>query len=280
MTESNTTRVPEKSGTLVIRTTTDEQRIDTMRFKPNGVTTALAILASVIGGYGIFTALHNLQHAPIPIALLGIALFEGAAVGFAMQAIENAKEGDNPYPWLMGTVGIIVVGAAVQFLSAIREGNGYVVGIIMAMAPIVAITLLVGEISLYLRKHGRIDGSVLNPASRIPRDMVRRFPRAAGIAKNLVAIDRTLNAQDAMVQALELAPPNLDSSVAVNTNSRKTARNLTVEGIIGKAKKEVPTAPESTPGTVSTPTTTVTPNTASSNGHNVTGQPVTITRRK
>lgn len=250
-----------------------------MRFKPNPVITGLAVLASVIGGYGIFTALHSLQHLPIIVAMLGITLFEGAALGFAWLAIDNAKEGDNPYPWLMGTVAIIAIGAMVQFLSAIKEGNGYVVGIIMAMAPIVAITLMVGEIALYLRKHGRTDGSVLNPASRIPRDMKRRFPRAAAIAENLVAIDRTLTAQDAMVEALELAKPQLDSTRAVNENSRKVSRGLTVERIITDAKKEVPTDPTASASTVPAPAT-VTPNTASSNGHNVTGQPVTITRRK
>lgn len=246
-----------------------------MKFRLNPVTTGLAILASIIGGYGIYTALHTIYGAPIPIAVLGIALFEGAAVGFATQAIENAKEGDSPMPWIMAMVGVIIVGAIVQFFSTLTEGKGIIVGVVMAMAPVVAIALFIGEVSLYLRKIGRSDGSILDPASRIPRDMKRRFPRAAGIAENMVAINRTLTAQDAIVKALALAPPQLDNTVVVNDRSRKVSRNLATDDIMAQAEKEVLTADAALPDAP-----TVTPSAASSNGHNPTGKAVRIAARR
>lgn len=237
-----------------------------MKFRLNTITTALAILASTISGYGVFYALHTLAHVPFLIAILGIALFEGAAVGFATLAIQYAKEGDNPFPWIFATVGVIIVGCIVQFSSAIVEGHGFVAGIIMAMAPIVAISLFVGEILLYLNRLGRLDGSILNPASRIPRDMRQRFPRAAAIAENFAAIDRTITAQDAMLKALEIAPPNLDSTRPVIDNPRKVSRGLTAEKVLDKAEKEVATASEGTTETVTSKAITP-PQGASLNGH-------------
>ena len=69
----------------------------------------------------------------------------------------------------MAITAIAVFAAVVQLIAAILEGKGVLFGLVMAMAPVAAITLWVVEMRRYFRLRGRAAGTVAPPASRSNR---------------------------------------------------------------------------------------------------------------
>jgi hypothetical protein len=164
----------------------------------NPVMLALGSLAAVVGGWGLYTMMTEIGHAPGFIGVISIAILELFAVGLGIHAVKVAQDGDSPFVFNLGITLIAVLAAAVQFASAVVEGKGVLFGVVMATAPIAAITLWVIEMRRFFRLRGRAAGTVAQPAATIEPALWLRFTRQAWVAKKYALIDRSLGADDAM----------------------------------------------------------------------------------
>ena len=169
-----------------------------MSIRLNPIMLALGSLAAIVGGWGLYTMMTGIGHAPGFIGVISIAILELFAVGLGIHAVKVAQDGDSPFPFNLGITLIALLAAAVQFTAAIEEGKGVLFGVVMSMAPIAAITLWVIEMRRFFRLRGRAAGTVAQPAATIEPAMWLRFFRAALKAKEYALIDRTLGADDAM----------------------------------------------------------------------------------
>lgn len=196
-----------------------------MRMNP--ILLILGAMAAAVGGWGMFTVMTEVGQAPAFIAVISIAIFELFAVGLGIHAVKVAGDGDSPFVFNLGIVLIAITAAVVQFVGAIVEGKGVLFGIVMAMAPIAAITLWVVEMRRYFRIRGRAAGTVAQPPATIEPMMWVRFPKQAAAAKRFALVDRTLGADDAMKLGL-LATQQKPGPVV----PARVARNIAIESVV------------------------------------------------
>lgn len=169
-----------------------------MTIRINPVLFALGSLAAVVSGWGLYTMMTEIGHAPGFIGMISIAILELFAAGLGIHAVKVAQDGDSPFVFSLAIVLIAVLAAVVQFASAVVEGKGVLFGVVMATAPVAAITLWVIEMRRFFRLRGRAAGTVAPPAATIEPALWLRFGRQAWVAKKYALIDRTLGAGDAM----------------------------------------------------------------------------------
>ena len=183
-----------------------------MNVRLNPVLLALGTLAGIVGGWGLYTMMTEIGHAPGLIGVISIAILELFAVGLGIHAVKVARDGDSPFAFNAAITLIAVFAAVVQLVAAIVEGRGVLFGLVMAMAPVAAITLWVVEMRRYFRLRGRAAGTVAPPRRTIEPAMWVRFPRQAWTAKKFALIDRTLGCDDAMkLGILHGTPPRSPS---------------------------------------------------------------------
>jgi hypothetical protein len=171
------------------------------------ITLLLGTLAAVVSGWGWYSLMVHEAHAPAWIAALGIAAFELFVVGLARTSVRTALDGDSPAPYTAGIVAVAVLAMALQFAAAITEGWGWVVGVVLAMAPAAAITLWVAHIRRLFRLRGRVNGTVAQPPATVEVSIWLRNFRAAWAAKSLAVLDRTLSPKDAVILGLQATRP-------------------------------------------------------------------------
>jgi hypothetical protein len=220
-----------------------------MRVRLHPVMGVLGLLALLVSAWGLYTAMTTMGGAPGWVGVLSVAVMELFAVGLAIHAVHVARDGDSPAPFNTGIVLIAVLAATVQFSAAVSEGKGVLVGAVLALAPIAAITLWVVEVRRFFRLQGRLAGTVAAPAATIEPALWLRFPKAAWEAKRYALLDRTLGAKDALLlglQATTQPPKQIDPPVRID-------RGLTAEQVLPEMRSIPATAPA--------------PETAALNGH-------------
>ena len=214
-----------------------------MSIKLNPIMMILGTLAAVVGGWGLYTMMTGIGHAPGFIGVISIAILELFAVGLGVHAIKVAEDGDSPFPFNLGITLIALLAAGVQFTAAVQEGKGVLFGVVMAMAPIAAITLWVIEMRRFFRLRGRAVGTVAQPAATIEPALWLRFTRQAWTAKKFALIDRTLGADDAMKLGILHATPTPKAITAPLRRDRRIA----VEDVMPELRSLTPGQPAQTP---------------------------------
>lgn len=174
--------------------------------RPNAVLMILGTIAAIVGGWGLFVMMTTVGGAPVFIGVMAVGLFELFAIGLGIHSIKVAQDGDSPAPFNIAIVAVALIAAVVQYTAALMEGKGHLFGVVMAMAPIAAITLWVIELRRYFRIRGRAVGTVAAPAATIELSMWLRFPKESFTAKRFALLDRTLGADDAVKLGILHAP--------------------------------------------------------------------------
>jgi hypothetical protein len=192
--------------------------------KYNKTTLLLGTIAGIVSAWG-FLVILTANGAPWYVAILGTVVIEGFALGIGNHAITVARDGDDSRPYMFIAAGIAAIAAGIQLLGAITEGKDIVSGILLAMAPIAAITLWTLEVSRHNRVHDRRTGRIASePPARIGTDMRKMFPDAAEYAQRLAFMDRELTADDAMTEALNTV--GTDPAPAVRTGKKSRGIKL------------------------------------------------------
>lgn len=204
----------------------------------NPILLLLGTLGGIVGGWGLFTMMTQIGHAPGFIGIISIAILELFAVGLGVHAVKVAQDGDSPFPFNLGITLIAIFAAVVQFAAAIQEGKGALFGLVMAMAPISAITLWVIEMRRFFRVNGRAAGTVAQPAATIEPALWLRFFRQANLAKRYALLDRTLGADDAMKMGILHGTPK----ARPNNAPVRVPRNLAIEDVMEEFKSLNPGA--------------------------------------
>jgi hypothetical protein len=193
------------------------------------VTIVLGTLAGAVSAWGWYSLMVHQAGAPALIAWLAIGCFELFVLGLAHMSVRVANDGDSPAPYTAGIVLVALAAMVLQFSAAITEGWGWIVGAVLAMAPLAAITLWVSHIRRVFRLRGRAVGTVAPPASTIELSVwVRRF-RAAWAAKGMAVLDRTLSSNDALILGIAATRPQ--ARAAVEPPAR-VARGLQYEDVV------------------------------------------------
>lgn len=213
-----------------------------MRVRLHPVMGVLGLLALLVSAWGLYTAMTTMGGAPGWVGVISVAVMELFAVGLAIHAVNVARDGDSPAPFNVGIVLIALLAAIVQFSAAVSEGKGVLVGAVLAMAPVAAITLWVIEVRRFFRLQGRAAGTVAAPAATIEPALWLRFPKAAWAAKRYALLDRTLGAKDALLLGLQTttqAPTQVAAPVRVD-------RGLTAEQVLPEMRS-IPATPPTVP---------------------------------
>jgi hypothetical protein len=192
--------------------------------------------------------------APPVIGVISIAILELFAVGLGVHAVKVARDGDSPFPFNLGITLIAVIAAVVQFAAAVQEGKGVLFGVVMAMAPIAAITLWVVEVRRFFRLQGRVAGTVAQPAATIEPALWVRFFKQAWTAKKFALIDRSLGADDAMKLGILHSQPKPKALVAPVRRDRGIAVEDVVPQLRSLTASTASTSAAPTAGPESTPT--------------------------
>lgn len=200
-------------------------------FRPNLFMFVLGALAVVVSAWGLYSAL-TAAGAPGLIAVLAIAGFELFALGLGVHAVKVAQDGDSPAPFTAGLILIAIAGAFVQFSSALAEGKGWTVGVILAMMPIAAITLWAAELRRHFRLRGRAAGIVAAPAATFEPALWLFFRRATLAAKRMAWIDRTLGANDAFLLGMKETAPRPKVEAPAYVPPARVARNIRAEDVV------------------------------------------------
>jgi hypothetical protein len=225
-----------------------------MSIKLNPIMLVLGALAAVVGGWGLYTVMTRIGGAPPVIGVISIAILELFAVGLGIHAVKVARDGDSPFPFNLGITLIAVVAAVVQFAAAVQEGKGVLFGVVMAMAPIAAITLWVVEVRRFFRLQGRAAGTVAQPAATIEPALWVRFFKQAWTAKKFALIDRSLGADDAMKLGILHTQPKPKALVAPVRRDRGIAVEDVVPQLRSLTASTASTSAAPTAGPDSTPT--------------------------
>lgn len=196
-----------------------------MRMNP--ILLILGTLAAIVGGWGLYTVMVDIGQAPAFVAVISICIFELFAVGLGIHAVKVAGDGDSPFVFNAGIVLIAILAALVQFGGAIAEGKGVLFGLVMAMAPISAITLWVVEMRRFFRLRGRAAGTVAQPAATIEPVMWLRFWKQAWAAKRYALVDRSLGADDALKLGLISVQQRAKPKVPV-----RVQRHISIESVL------------------------------------------------
>jgi hypothetical protein len=202
-----------------------------VRIHLNPIMLALGTLASVVSGWGLYTMMTEIGHAPGFIGVISIAILELFAAGLGIHAVKVAQDGDSPFVFNAAITLIAILAAAIQFGAAVAEGKGVLFGVVMATAPIAAITLWVIEMRRFFRLRGRAAGTIAQPAATIEPALWLRFTRQAWVAKKYALIDRTLGADDAMKLGILQSAPKPKPPRPVVTPVRRD-RGLAVEDVL------------------------------------------------
>lgn len=186
-----------------------EEHMSTQSTDPRAdrVTLLLGTLAAVVSGWGWYSLMVHEAQAPPAIAVLAIACFELLVLGLARMSVQVALDGDSPAPYTLGITVVAVVAMVLQFAAALSEGWGWIVGAVLAMAPLAAITLWVSHIRRVFRLRGRADGTVAPPPASVEVSVWVRNFRAAWAAKSMAVLDRTLSPKDAVILGLQATRP-------------------------------------------------------------------------
>jgi hypothetical protein len=209
-----------------------------MRVRLHPVMGILGLLALLVSAWGLYTAMTTMGGAPAWVGVISVAVMELFAVGLAVHAVNVARDGDSPAPFNVGIVLIALFAATVQFSAAVSEGKGVLIGGVLAMAPIAAITLWVIEVRRFFRLQGRAAGTVAAPAATIEPALWLRFPKAAWAAKRYALLDRTIGSKDALLLGLQTTTRPAKEIEA----PRRVDRGLTAEQILPEMRS-TPAAP-------------------------------------
>lgn len=185
--------------------------------------------------------------APPLSGVVSIAILELFAVGLGIHAVKVAHDGDSPFPFNLGITLIAIAAAVIQFAAAVQEGKGVLIGSVMAMAPIAAITLWVIEVRRFFRLRGRAAGTVAQPAATIEAALWLRFFRQAWTAKKFALIDRSLGSDDAMKLGILHAQPKPKPVLAPVRRNRGIAVEDVVPQLRSLPAGPVPVPPEQCP---------------------------------
>jgi hypothetical protein len=241
----------------------------TVNVRLNPVLLALGTLAGAVGGWGLYTMMTEIGHAPGLIGVISIAILELFAVGLGVHAVKVARDGDSPFAFNLAITLIAGFAAVVQLVAAVIEGRGVLFGLVMAMAPVAAITLWVVEMRRYFRLRGRAAGTVAPPASTIEPAMWLRFPRQAWTAKKFALIDRTLGADDAMKLRILHGTPKPRQAIAAPV---RRDRGIAVEDVMPELRGITAGPPTAEADPVAAPTQAADPYQPDAPAYNGAGQ--------
>lgn len=108
------------------------------RFKTAALT-ALGGVTLILCAWGLFSLLVTYAHMPAPLALLGIAGLDLAAVLAGIHALELAQDGDSPASATFVMTSLVGLSAAAQFLHGRLLGWPLIVSVLAAVWPLVTI---------------------------------------------------------------------------------------------------------------------------------------------
>lgn len=181
--------------------------------RTDSTTVVLGTLAGIVSAWGWYSLMVHQAHAPALVAWLAIGCFELFVLGLAHMSVRVANDGDSPAPYTAGIVLVALFAMVLQFSAAITEGWGWIVGAVLAMAPLAAITLWVSHIRRVFRLRGRAVGTVAPPASTIELSVwLRRF-KAAWAAKGMAVLDRSLSSNDALILGIAATRPKVPAAI-------------------------------------------------------------------